>query len=207
MAHFFFASLLALGLISTSSAATFEPPKFHWKDAWTYQIAKTTQGVSAAPYRTEFSTMYTIANGNLLTGFRSSSDGPWTIAEQLSPNKCLPFVAYQQFNLDDRFCAGPIEPGSQFAVKMGFGKRVTKFDGMTSISTPMGNFEAAHFSVVDVFEEKPGDKPFLAKEVRAELWYVAGLRTFARMRLRALDAKGDLVQLVDMDLVAVALTQ
>jgi hypothetical protein len=67
MATFFFALPLALGLLSTSLAATFEPPKFHWKDAWTYQISKTTQGVVAAPYRTEHSTMYTVANGILLT--------------------------------------------------------------------------------------------------------------------------------------------
>jgi hypothetical protein len=205
MAKVFVTVPFVLGLLSTAAAATFEPPKFQWKDSWTYQILQTTQGVAAAPQRTEFSTMYTVANGSFLTGVRSPSGGAWAISGQLPPNKCLPFVAYQQFNLDDRFCAGPIEPGSQFVETTNFGKRITKFDGMSSVATPMGTFEASHFSVVDVFEDKPGDKPSLAREVRSELWHVAALRTFVRLRLRALDAKGSVLDAVDMDLVAASL--
>ena len=207
IANLSFALLLTSGLVSTSSAATFEPPKFQWKDAWTYQISKTTQGVAAAPYRTEFSTMYTVANGNFLIGSRSPGSVAWTISGQLSPAKCLPFVAFQQFNLDDRFCLAPVEPGSQLAAEMDFGRRVSKFEGVSSISTPMGTFDAARFSVIDVFEEKAGDKPFLAREVRTELWYVAPLRTFVRMRLRALDSKGNVLEAVDMDLVDATLKQ
>jgi hypothetical protein len=90
---------------------------------------------------------------------------------------------------------------------MDFGKRVAKFVGMSSISTPVGAFDAAHFFVVDVLEEKSGDKPSLAREVHTDLWYVARLRTFVRMRLLALDSKGSVLEVVEMDLVATALKQ
>lgn len=198
-------TIVALLLPGIGAAVTLEPPKFHWGDSWTYTIATTTQGAVEAPSRMEYGVLWSVAGGSILTGARLPGTPAWNPLEKISPTACLPFIGYPLFSLDDGFCKAAIEAGGKFETTTSYGSRITRFDGMSPLKTKIGTFEAAGFLVVDTLAPGTAEKPSLAHEVRAELWYVPALRGFARLHLRAFDRSGALLQDKVLELDSVAL--
>jgi hypothetical protein len=204
------AKLSALLLPGLCAAVTLEPPKFRWGDAWTWTIATTTRGIVKPPERVVFSTLYTIPSTDFLTG--SAAPGKkagdtlfWHVRDKIPNNACLPFVGYTFFSLDDRFCEGATEPGRQFDVAMPFGRRMTRFEGMTMLETKVGMVEAARFLIIDTLVPNAGDKPGLARETRSELWFAPSLRGVVKYHRRAFDESGTVLEDVLTTLEAVSL--
>ena len=202
-------ALSALLLPGLCAAVTLEPPKFRWGDAWTWTIASTTRGIAKRPERVMFSTLYTTSSTEFLTGAampgRKASETAWTLRDKVATNACLPFVGYTFFSLDDRFCEGPTEPGRQFDVAMPFGRRMTRFEGMTMLETKVGKVEAARFLIIDTLVPNAGDKPALVRETRSELWFAPSLRGVAKYHQQAFDKDGAVFEDVQMTLEAVSL--
>ena len=203
-------ALSALLLPGLCAAVTLEPPKFRWGDAWTWTIASTTRGIAKPPERVVFSTLYTTSATEFLTG--SAAPGKkagdtlfWTLRDKVATNACLPFVGYTFFSLDNRFCEGTTEPGRQFDVAMPFGRRMTRFEGMTMLETKVGKVEAARFLIIDTFVPHAGEKRALAREARSELWFAPSLRGVAKYHRQAFDESGAVLEDVLMTLEAVSL--
>lgn len=202
-----FAVIGVLGLSGACAAASLQPPKFVWGDAWTFDTMVITRGVAKAPERIEHGVLWRVPGGKFLTGERASGGSAWNPLERIADNACRPFVGYDQDSLDERFCDGASEPGRQLASTMAFGKRLTTFEGTTSLKLPMGTFEAERFVMVDTLEYKPGEKVFPAKQVRSELWYVPQLRGFVRLHGQTFGDGGKVLEEFRMDLVSVDLKE
>lgn len=186
-------------------AETFEPPKFNWGDAWTYLESSTRMGVSRTPVLTEYSVMYTVSDQNFLTGLRQpNKNAAWLIDKVLARSTCLPFVPAQFLNLDEAFCKDDIEVGHKIESKVRRSTQLTRFEGLESIVTKAGTFKAAHFVRIESFSGE-GEGLLSITQARTDLWFVAKIRAFARVSMRASDRNGKVIDAFDFDLTAVDL--